>query len=187
MHEGYEKVGDKESPKACTRLKSCASLYTCPWIPFIGRLGDFYIPRLPSNLENIPSVTMYKNVFYISWFARLISYIYRPATSSHFKPDFWSDVFDLASPWPPKLYSWKSPLIGVPELRLLQTLELRRFLVSCTSPVSNHPETNNRFANWSQFGYYFRISLEGQRNVWYSSGSLHECFLFTKQNFPSRG
>jgi hypothetical protein len=26
--------GDKESPKACTRLKSCESLYTCPGAPF---------------------------------------------------------------------------------------------------------------------------------------------------------
>jgi hypothetical protein len=33
--------------------------------PFIGRRRDFYIPRLPSNLENIPSVNMYINVFYI--------------------------------------------------------------------------------------------------------------------------
>jgi hypothetical protein len=123
-------------------------------------------------------------------------------------PNFWDDVFDLASPWPPKLYSWKSPLIGVPEPRLLQTPEfhrfqaswtspvsrlpnfagsrspelrqfqdsrtsqvpgllnftsfqtpeLRRFHVSLTSPVSNHPETDSRLANWSPFDYYFRIS-----------------------------
>jgi hypothetical protein len=33
--------------------------------PFIGRRRDFYIPRLPSVLENIPSVNMYMNVFYI--------------------------------------------------------------------------------------------------------------------------
>jgi hypothetical protein len=34
--------------------------------PFIGIQRDFYISRLPSNLENIPSVNMYMNVFYIS-------------------------------------------------------------------------------------------------------------------------
>jgi hypothetical protein len=28
------KRGDRESPKACTRLKSCESLYTCPRAPF---------------------------------------------------------------------------------------------------------------------------------------------------------
>jgi hypothetical protein len=51
--------------------------------PFIGRRRDFYIPKIPSKLRNIPSVNMYMNVFYISWLAGLISYIYKPATSSH--------------------------------------------------------------------------------------------------------
>jgi hypothetical protein len=32
---------------------------------FIGRRIDFYIPKIPSNLGNIPSVNMYMNVFYI--------------------------------------------------------------------------------------------------------------------------
>jgi hypothetical protein len=54
--------------------------------PFIGRRMDFYIPKIPSNLTNIPSVNMYMNVLYISWFAGLISYIYKSATSSHIKP-----------------------------------------------------------------------------------------------------
>jgi hypothetical protein len=54
--------------------------------PFIGRRRDFYILRIPSNLRNIPSVNTYINVFYIPWFAGLISYIYKPATSSHVKP-----------------------------------------------------------------------------------------------------
>jgi hypothetical protein len=54
--------------------------------PFIGRRRDFYILRIPSNLRNIPSVNMYTNVFYISWFTELISYIYKSAISSHFKP-----------------------------------------------------------------------------------------------------
>jgi hypothetical protein len=47
--------------------------------PFIGRRRDFYISKTPSSLKNIPSVNMYMNVFYIS-------YIYKPATSSHTKP-----------------------------------------------------------------------------------------------------
>jgi hypothetical protein len=54
--------------------------------PFIGRWRGFYIPRIPSNLENIPSLNMYINVFYIPWFAGLIWYIYKSATCSHFKP-----------------------------------------------------------------------------------------------------
>jgi hypothetical protein len=41
--------------------------------PFIGRQRDFCIPTLPSNLRNIPNVNTYKNVFYIPWFAGLIS------------------------------------------------------------------------------------------------------------------
>jgi hypothetical protein len=48
--------------------------------PFIGRRRDFYISKTPSNSKNIPSVNMYTNVFYIS-------YIYKPATSSHAKPE----------------------------------------------------------------------------------------------------
>jgi hypothetical protein len=53
--------------------------------PFIGRRRDFYIPKIPSNLRNIPSVNMYTNVFYILWFVGLISYIYKPAPSSYAK------------------------------------------------------------------------------------------------------
>jgi hypothetical protein len=77
---------DKESQKDCSHLKSCESLYTCPHSLFIGRRRDFYIPKIPSNLRNIPSVNMYMNVLYIPWFAGLISYIHKPATSSHIKP-----------------------------------------------------------------------------------------------------
>jgi hypothetical protein len=47
--------------------------------PFIGRRRDFYIPTIPLNLKNIPSVNTHTNVF-------CISYIYKPATSSHAKP-----------------------------------------------------------------------------------------------------
>jgi hypothetical protein len=47
--------------------------------PFIGRRGDFYIPKTPSSSKNIPNVNTYMNVFFIS-------YIYKPATSSHAKP-----------------------------------------------------------------------------------------------------
>jgi hypothetical protein len=71
--------GDKESPKDCSCLKSCESLYTCPRAPFIGRRRDFYISKVPSNLSNIPNVNTYMNVFYIS-------YIYKHVTSSHVKP-----------------------------------------------------------------------------------------------------
>jgi hypothetical protein len=55
--------------------------FTCALAPpFIGRRRDFYIPKVPSNLRNIPNVNMYMNVFYIP-------YIYKHATSSHIKPE----------------------------------------------------------------------------------------------------
>jgi hypothetical protein len=34
VYESHKERGDKESQKACTRLKSCESLYTCPHAPF---------------------------------------------------------------------------------------------------------------------------------------------------------
>jgi hypothetical protein len=66
--------------------------------PFIGRQRNFYIPRIPSNLRNILNVNTYKNVLCIPWFAGLISYIYKSATSSHFitgllKWRFWLSFF----------------------------------------------------------------------------------------------
>jgi hypothetical protein len=33
-HAIHESQGDKESPKVCTRLKSCEPLYTCARAPF---------------------------------------------------------------------------------------------------------------------------------------------------------
>jgi hypothetical protein len=54
--------------------------------PFIGRRMDFYIPKIPSSRRNISSVNTYINVFYVPWFAGLISYFYKSATSSHVKP-----------------------------------------------------------------------------------------------------
>jgi hypothetical protein len=35
--------------------------------PFIGRQRVFNIPKVPSNLRNIPNVNMYMNVFYIQY------------------------------------------------------------------------------------------------------------------------
>jgi hypothetical protein len=33
-HKVREELGDKESSKVCTRLKSCEPFYTCPHAPF---------------------------------------------------------------------------------------------------------------------------------------------------------
>jgi hypothetical protein len=92
--------------------------------PFIGRRMDFYIPKVPSDPRNIPSVNMYMNVFYIS-------YIYKPATSSHTKPG----LFETTSlTWLPT-DSWISPsrkssYVVTSELDLQQIPELRRFQIS---------------------------------------------------------
>jgi hypothetical protein len=55
--------------------------------PFIGRRRDFYIPKFPSNLENIPSVNMYMNVF-LHPVIYGANFIYLQACpSSHSKPE----------------------------------------------------------------------------------------------------
>jgi hypothetical protein len=92
--------------------------------PFIGRWRDFYIPKIPSDPRNIPSVNMYMNVFYSS-------YIYKPATNLHTKPG----LFETTSlTWLPT-DSWISPFkkssyAMTYKLELQQISELRRFPIS---------------------------------------------------------
>jgi hypothetical protein len=155
VHVSHEERGDKESLKACTHLKSCESLYTCPRAPFIWRRRDFYIPRIPSNLEIIPSVDTYMNVFYIPWFVGLISYIHKHAPSSHFKPRLlrwrlWLGFYQILEALSPKI-------------NIHQDSRSEVFLDSWTSQVHGHacPETDNKLANRNQFNHYFRVSLEG--------------------------
>jgi hypothetical protein len=92
--------------------------------PFIGRRRDFYIPKTPSNSKSIPSVNMYMNVFYIS-------YIYKPATSSHTKPG----LFEMTSLTLLLTDLWISPFrqsscTVTSELDLQQIPEFRRLLIS---------------------------------------------------------
>jgi hypothetical protein len=54
--------------------------------PFYRETKRLLHSETPSNLKNIPSVNIYMNVFYIS-------YIYKPATSSHAKPE----LFEMTS------------------------------------------------------------------------------------------
>jgi hypothetical protein len=53
--------------------------------------------EIPSNLKNTPSVNIYKNVFYIPWFAELISNIYKLATHSHLEPGLLTPLLWLSS------------------------------------------------------------------------------------------
>jgi hypothetical protein len=121
--------------------------------PFIGRRRDFYIPRSPSNLENIPSVNTYMNVFYIPWFAELISHIYKPATCTHFKLGLfemtsltWSLADpqsliheDLRSSGPTNQDSLSFPKFTGPCAS--RSLQVHTFL---NSPDSCYPETDSR-------------------------------------------
>jgi hypothetical protein len=87
--------GDKGSPKTA-RISKVVNPFTHALTPtFIGRRRDFYIPTLPLNSKNISSVNTHTNVFYIS-------YIYKPATSSHVKPGLFETTpltLLLASSW----------------------------------------------------------------------------------------
>jgi hypothetical protein len=57
--------GDKESPKIAHASKVVNPFTRALTPPFIERRRDFYIPKIPSNQRNIPSVNMYMNVLYI--------------------------------------------------------------------------------------------------------------------------
>jgi hypothetical protein len=164
--------------------------------PFIGRRRDFYIPRLPLNQENIPSVNMYMNVFYIPWFAGLLSYIYKPATSSHSKPgllkrrlwlgfslNLWSFIHEIhhllkfpnrgssrllnvAGSWSPEFCQF--PIIHLLKFPNRGSSRLPNFAGSWSHEFLHFPIILKQTANsWidAKFGYYFRILLEGQRNV----------------------
>jgi hypothetical protein len=60
-----KRLGTK-NPRKPVLVSKVVNPFTRALAPlFIERRRDFYIPRLPSNLENIPRVNMYTNVFYI--------------------------------------------------------------------------------------------------------------------------
>jgi hypothetical protein len=98
--------------------------------PFIGRRRDFYIPRLPLNLGNNTSVNMYMNVFYIPWFAELISYIYKVATRSHLEPRLLVPLL-----WP------SSFMIFALYLRRFAGRQLPRFIIETFTEVRSSPNS----------------------------------------------
>jgi hypothetical protein len=108
---------------------------------FIGRRRDFYIPKTPLRSRNIPNVNTYMNIFYIS-------YIYKPAISSHPKPGLfgtttltllltgsWISLFMTSEPDLQHilefLVSWSSWLrqFEIPDFRMFATLRLHRFKI----------------------------------------------------------
>jgi hypothetical protein len=55
--------GDKDSLKIAQTSKVVNAFTRALTPPFIGSRRDFYIPKIPSDPRNIPSVNMYMNVF----------------------------------------------------------------------------------------------------------------------------
>jgi hypothetical protein len=156
MQERERRQSTPES--LCSPQKLWTPLHVPSGSPFIWRRRDFYISRLPSNLENIPSVNMYMNVFYTPWFAGLISYIYKPATSSHFK----TGLFEMTSlTWPStdfqnliredhhlsRLMNWDS--LNFPKFAGSWLPEFARFQSSWNKKKTRDPHANSavRFAH----------------------------------------
>jgi hypothetical protein len=83
--------GDKESPKDCSSLKSCESFYTCPRAPFY---------RETKGLLHSKSTLRIQGIF-LMWTHTWMSFTSRIFTSwtqvHMLNPDFWGNVFDLAS------------------------------------------------------------------------------------------
>jgi hypothetical protein len=81
--KGRTKKGTRNPQKYTSATKYVNPFTHALESPFIGRRRDFYFPRLPSNLENIPDVNMYTNVFYITGFTSLNSHIYKSLPQVH--------------------------------------------------------------------------------------------------------
>jgi hypothetical protein len=64
VHESYDQ--ETKNLGKLVLASKVVNRFTCaPAPPFIGRRRNFYIPNIPSNIRNIPSVNTYMNVFYI--------------------------------------------------------------------------------------------------------------------------
>jgi hypothetical protein len=111
--------------------------------PFIGKRKDFYILRLPSNLENIPGVNMYKNVFYPAICRTNFTYLqachrFTPQTRTFEATSLTWSSFDLRtfihenhhSPGSP---NWASG--STSEERFLKLPEAHSFMVSRIRPI----------------------------------------------------
>jgi hypothetical protein len=177
--------GDKESLKACTRLKSCESLYTCPHAPFYREMKRLLHSEITlesreySSCEHIQECTLHPVICGANFIH------YKSATSSHFKPGVLKRRLWLGFFLTPEAFIHENH-------RLLwfvnrYSTRFTNFADSWFSELRQFPIMLKRIADLrteAYFGYYFRILLEGQQNVWNSSGFFHECFLLTKRNFP---
>jgi hypothetical protein len=150
-----KREGDKQSLKVCTPSKVVNPCTRALAPPFIGRRRDFYIPRLPLNLENILNVNMYMKVFYIPWFAGLISYIYKPATTSHLKPG----LFEMPSlTWLPrtsevsftKIITHRDSRTNASRSsRIHDFLNFTRFQLSWNKQQNCEPKLSSAITSWN--------------------------------------
>jgi hypothetical protein len=118
-------------------------------------------------------------------------------------PDFWDDIFDLASPWSPNLLFTKisahcsSRSSRIPGSRTSQVPGSRASQVpgsKASQVLGSIPSQVPIILKWiadsreeARFGYHFLSLLENLKNTWNSSGSLHEFFAFLKLEFSSQG
>jgi hypothetical protein len=176
-HTKVAKRKGTRNPRKHVLISKVVNPFTHALAPsFIGRRRDFCILRLPSNLKNILSVNMCMNVFYIPWFAGLISYIYKTATSSHLKPGLfemtsltWQSINPRslihADPHSSRLANLRFP--NIPEVRsvvhVFMNLSCSRSLQihdSMISPDSIRPETDSRSAIQKSIRWSSRSMLE---------------------------
>jgi hypothetical protein len=89
------------------------------------------------------------NVFYIPWFAGLISYIYKPATSSHSQPGLlkwrlWLGFFPDSRRFFPKIITHRDSRTEVPSdswiLQVPDLLNLTRFQLSWNIKQAREPK-----------------------------------------------
>jgi hypothetical protein len=162
--------------------------------PFLGRRRDFYIPKILSNLGNIPSVNMYMNVFYIPWFAGLISYIYKPAISSQaklelFRWHLWlgfllipeSSIRDprISEIWARRFAGpWFQGFAGPrsPDSRDFLIPYFRDFLASNSRKIARS-ETDRKFEYKSLVQLLIPCQLKNLQNTWNSFGLFTSSLL----------
>jgi hypothetical protein len=185
MNESHEKEETKNLRRPALASKVVNPFTRALAPPFIGRRRDFYLPRLPSNPENIPNVNMYITVFCIPWFAGLISYIYKPATSSHLKPG----LFEIASlTWLPRtsevsftkiITHQDSRIEDSRNSRIHDFLNFARFQSSWNKQQTREPNPSPTITSWN-------IQRLATRAEFYKT-SFMNTFLLWIWNFLSLG
>jgi hypothetical protein len=150
--------------------------------PFIGRRKDFYITRLSSNLKNIRNVNMYMNVFYIPWFVELISYIYKPATSSHFKPGLFETTSLTRLPWASEISFTKVITHRDSRTEVSENFQVDGFMRFTTFQSSRNKQQNYEPKPSSVINLWNIQKVSNLRSI--QQNVFHEHHLATNLEFP---